>query len=799
MLDSNKKIKVTLKEVVVSSEEGKSFCDTFIYIPENIDEQALGNLYIIGEIVNFSESSSYLINTLASKIKTEFYSNPKRSTMESLESGLHKVNTALSDLAEQNNTDWMGNLNMTCSAYKDGELYISQAGKIRTVLIRDNKVSDIGKNIASQNDSHPLKTFANIASGELEAGDLVLFTTPELFNVFSEEKLKELVSSHNLDDLIQIISDTADQNNDINTMGVLAMKIEENNPETIPHTHIEIEPKKSDFFEKQNEAAPFLQEKEEMTEINEKETFNAKEAETKNENIQQTTETDNNIIGTEEKLSLEDIINKYENSEENNVSANDKNELNDTNESRLEAENNVTKEEKDSDDFLSSLDEDTKNKSLGQILNKLSKSLVKIFFLIISPVISLFKKFIELLKNIKNRETSDEELYQKINLVPKRKKVIIIAFVLVAFVLASGLIFKRYKNIEDDKFTAYSSIFLQAQEKIDQAEIDSISDKNEARKKLLEAKNLIDQRDTTLNEKNRYIDLNNKFIVLLNDIQDQLDTIDLVDRIDDLKQAIDFNTVNYINNPEKIFQYNDEYFVFDSKNKLISDLDLSKNNAGDLKIYANDNINFTAISTLISKTGEIVFITNNNDFETYNINTESFSNTSEKLSSSSAEIKDIDSYSNFIYTLNPTSNQIYKFKKTQAGFDSGNPWLEIDENISVENAISLTIDGSIYVLRSDGTIDKYRTGSKQKFSVEIPSTPVSDTSTIYTKPEMNYLYVTDKQNKRIILFDKSDGKLVKQFVNDKFNNLQNIIVDQKEETIYALSGNNIFEIEIDIE
>ncbi|MCK5085559.1 hypothetical protein KAK05_02510, partial [Candidatus Parcubacteria bacterium] len=233
--------------------------------------------------------------------------------------------------------------------------------------------------------------------------------------------------------------------------------------------------------------------------------------------------------------------------------------------------------------------------------------------------------------------------------------------------------------------------------------------------------------------------------------------------------------------------------------KLISNLDLLKNNAGDLKIYANDNIDFTAVSTLISKTGEIVFITNNNDFEIYNIDTESFSNTSEKLSSSSAEIKDIDSYSNFIYTLNPTSNQIYKFKKTQAGFDSGNAWLEIDENISVENAISLTIDGSIYVLRSDGTIDKYRTGSKQKFSVEIPSIPVSDTSTIYTKPEMNYLYVTDKQNKRIILFDKSDGKLVKQFVNDKFNNLQNIIVDQKEETIYALSGNNIFEIEIDTE
>ena len=788
MLDSSKKIKVTLREVVVSSEEGKSFCDTFIYIPENIDEQALGNLYIIGEIVNFSESSSYLINTLASKIKTEFYSNPKRSTMESLESGLHKVNTALSDLTEQNNTDWMGNLNMTCSAYKDGELYISQAGKIRTVLIRDNKISNIGENIASQNGSNSLKTFANIASGELEIGDLVLFATPELFNIFSEEKLKELESSHSLDDFVQIISDVANQNNDLNTMGMLAMKIEENDQQTIPHTHIEIKPKENDFFEKQNKAIPFS-EKEEA--------FNAEKAKTTEENIQRSIETDNNniITNTEEKLSLEDIINGYEDSDKENINADNENKLDDINRPQAEIENNATEEKKDSDDFLSALDEDTKNRSLGQTLNKLSKNLIKIFLLIISPIIFLLKKSIEILKNIKNRETSDEELYQKISSVSKRKKVIVVAFILVAFVLSGGLVFKRYKNIENDKFTAYSNIFLQAQEKVDQAEIDSISDKNQARKTLLEARKIIDQRDTTLNEKSRYINLNNNFIALLSNIQDQLDIIDLIDRINDPKQVIDFNNVDHINDPGKIFQYNDKYFVFDSKNKLINDLDLSKNSIGDLKIYADENTKFTTTSALINKIGEIVFITENNGFEIYNISTESFSNASEKLSDSNTEIKDIGSYSNFIYTLNPSSNQIYKFKKTQTGFDDGNTWLD-DKNINIENAISLTIDGSIYVLRSDSTIDKYRTGNKQKFSVEIPSTPISDTSTIYTKPEMNYLYITDKQNKRIILFNKSDGKLVRQFVSDKFSNLQNVIVDQKEETIYALSGNNIFEIEI---
>ncbi|MBW6440728.1 hypothetical protein K0B03_01695 [Patescibacteria group bacterium] len=792
MLDSNKKIKVTLREVIVSSEEGKSFCDTFIYIPENVDEQKLGNLYIIGEIVNFSNSSSYLVNTLASKIKTEFYSNPKRSTMESLESGLHKANTALSDLAEQDSTDWIGNLNMTCSTYKNGELYISQAGKIRTILIRDNKLSDIGKNIASQSDSHPFKTFANIASGELEVGDLVLFATPGLFKVFSEEELIGIVSSQNIDDFAQTISDTADQNTAIKTMGVLIMKIEDDAPETLPHTHIEIETY-NNFLKKQRETVAFIPEEDEVIEIEEK--TKAKEEITPPVNETYENNVSENI---EEKLSLEDIIFKYENSEKDSAPENNEN----IEEADIKSDLRMKRssaEEQASDDFLSSLDEDEKSKLLIQFIKKLGSSLNKLFFSIISPLSLLFQKLV----NFKNKEKTDEELYQKINLASGRKKMIITSFLLVAFLLAGGLIFKSYKRIEDERMTTYSNIILQAKEKINQAEIDLITDKDEARKTLLEAIILINQRDLSLNENNKYTELNNESITLLSDIRQKLDLIDLVIRIDNPKLAIDFGVVEHINNPNRLFRYNDEYYVFDLNNKVISDLDFSKKSSGDLKINASNEAELSAISTLISKTGEIVFLSENDNSVIYNIKNKRFSDTTMKLSGFEKEIKDIASYSNFVYTLNPAAKQIYKFTKTQSGFNEATKWL--DENNALaytnekdnDNAISMAIDGSIYILKANGTIDKYRTGSKQQFKNEIPSEPISNISTIYTKPDMKYLYITDIQNKRIVLFDKSDGKLVKQFISDSFNNLQNIEVNQEEETIYVLNANSIFEIEIE--
>ena len=220
-----KEEKLEVREIVFCKEEENSFCDIFIYEPENIEEQKLGNLYIVGEIVNFSENSSYLVNLLASIIKKEFYSKPKRSTMESLEAGLHKANATLSGFAEQGNVDWIGNLNMICGAYKENELYFSHVGGVKTLLVRDGQITDIGKNIAKEEKPHPFKTFANIASGEIEKNDLILLSTPEFFNIFSLEKIRQLSSSLDINELTETIYDAVEQEEDITTVGLLVMKI----------------------------------------------------------------------------------------------------------------------------------------------------------------------------------------------------------------------------------------------------------------------------------------------------------------------------------------------------------------------------------------------------------------------------------------------------------------------------------------------------------------------------------------------------------------------------------------------
>ncbi|MBU4580726.1 hypothetical protein KKB43_07020 [Patescibacteria group bacterium] len=817
MANPDKKIKANIREVVFSSEEGKSFCDIFVYEPENVDEQALGNLYIVGEIVDFSENSSYLVNLLASIIKKEFYSNAKRSTMESLEASLHKANSALSDLAEQGNVDWIGNLNMTCGTYKNGELHLSQTGKGKTMLVRNGQITDIGKNITNEEKPHPFKTFTNIASGELESGDLVLFITPQIFNIFSIEKLRQLASSLDIEELAEIIQDSVEKENDIKTIGLLLMKIEEEKEEKL--SHIEIKSPISAAEEKI--AVPAPENKiEELITVSEEAIFDLKpEKETTEERIPEEGAQPEEIIEgaelisseKEERLSLEDIINKYEKREERENPPEELGAIIEKKEKEEDlfnlSEKNYSYEEKieitnsNSEDGANNLADllDEKNETrLKSLLKKVKIVFIAIKNKIALPVFRLIKKLALGIKGIFQKKSALEtEFPQQIELLPGKKKFILIAFVAVMIIFLGGLIFKNYKDGEEKKLNTYASVLPIAEEKLNQAEIDAINNPAQARKSLSEAKSALTGRDISLDNKTNYKETFGKITALLGKIQTELDIIDLVSRIENPAAAIDFSQTENAGALDEIMGNAGNYYAFNSKNKTLSGVNFADKSFDDFAIKAGGDINFSGISTLMKKTREAIFLSNSNKAGIFNIGKKTFSGAEIELPTDISNIKDIASYSNFLYLLDPNSNQIYKHARLANGFDKGQSWFKA-ENINIKNAVSMAIDGSIYLLNSDGSIDKFRTGDKvAEFSIESPSEQISNSAKIYTESEFKYLYVSDPDKNRIVLFDKTSGKLVRQYISNDFNSLKDIVVNEKEEKIYALGENKIFEVGIE--
>ena len=115
--------------LVCNKKDLRPFIEIIIEEPENIELQNLGRLIGIFEITDDSEDSSYIVNYLVSVIKKEYFSKAKRGPIESLESALHKANLALAGLAEHENINWIGKLNVLVTSRRLEQLRPSFSGR----------------------------------------------------------------------------------------------------------------------------------------------------------------------------------------------------------------------------------------------------------------------------------------------------------------------------------------------------------------------------------------------------------------------------------------------------------------------------------------------------------------------------------------------------------------------------------------------------------------------------------------------------------------------------------------------
>lgn len=114
-------------------------------------------------------------------------------------------------------------------------------------------------------------------------------------------------------------------------------------------------------------------------------------------------------------------------------------------------------------------------------------------------------------------------------------------------------------------------------------------------------------------------------------------------------------------------------------------------------------------------------------------------------------------------------------------------WIKEKEEL-VEDPLSLTIDGSIFVLSKDGTIHRYHEGEKRETIEPFVFPSLLSAQKIYTSPE-SPIFVLDAKEKRIVVISK-EGRLIKQIFNEKLAGLKDISIDG--EKIYLLVNKEVY-------
>jgi len=156
------------------------------------------------------------------------------------------------------------------------------------------------------------------------------------------------------------------------------------------------------------------------------------------------------------------------------------------------------------------------------------------------------------------------------------------------------------------------------------------------------------------------------------------------------------------------------------------------------------------------------------------------------------KIVDMEGFSDNLYLLD-SQGEIWKYPAIEGGFGEKQKWLQQETDFS--SAVSLTVDGSLWVLTKDGQILKFLQGQKDFFVLSGLNKPLFEPSMIFTDFDSQNLYVLDKGNSRVVVFSKN-GEYQAEYHWSELNQAQDLAVVEAEKKIFCLLGSKIYLMEI---
>jgi hypothetical protein len=147
-----------------------------------------------------------------------------------------------------------------------------------------------------------------------------------------------------------------------------------------------------------------------------------------------------------------------------------------------------------------------------------------------------------------------------------------------------------------------------------------------------------------------------------------------------------------------------------------------------------------------------------------------------------AEAADSVLYQDNLYTL--SENHIYKYADVNTG---GTKRVEWGSDSSDGQLMSLTVDGDVYAINTDGKLMKYFKGKKVS-DVDLQVIP-SAGSRILTDKNSAFIYLADKSARKVYVFDKASGTLNTTYKLDAAGTIKDISVST-DGSVWILSADN---------
>jgi hypothetical protein len=277
--------------------------------------------------------------------------------------------------------------------------------------------------------------------------------------------------------------------------------------------------------------------------------------------------------------------------------------------------------------------------------------------------------------------------------------------------------------------------------------------------------------------------LRDKSLALKDTIENDLLKINKYEKIDNPSLFFEFDSKEFI--PQKMILLGENIYFYNSYANDIFQL----NQKGEKNIIKTEQrfsgaVPFGNSLAFFRKPDTIFLLADNQLSESLLL----------KIPYAGFNFNNLASFQSNLYFLDAQKGEIIKYPyPLTTGKDHPQIWLGKNTK-RVVNAKSIAIDGSVWILENDNTIERYYAGIYQE-TLKIDFFPYpKDFTKIYIWPALPYLYVLEPAQNRLIVLSKQ-GEVVKQFQSEKFDALIDFAVSGDGKKIYLLNGLKVYQID----
>ncbi|MDD3861564.1 MAG: hypothetical protein PHP74_01610 [Candidatus Gracilibacteria bacterium] len=184
-------------EFLFVGRDDNSFLENYSYdlFQEHGDKS--GQIFVNLEVQNNQVDAEEIGRVIFETMQSKFFEDVERDPYERFEVALRGVNDALGALKGEKSSGYIGNLNIIISAIVGNVLYLTQSGDAEAYLIRKRYVSVVSEGLGDE-DSESADVFSSIASGQIESGDFILFSSTRLLRYVSKTDLAKCVNKRSI-------------------------------------------------------------------------------------------------------------------------------------------------------------------------------------------------------------------------------------------------------------------------------------------------------------------------------------------------------------------------------------------------------------------------------------------------------------------------------------------------------------------------------------------------------------------------------------------------------------------------